>query len=371
MRNDAHISTAQTIVVLGGWLVKEKGKWRTTRLVEKHITHALGDRLRVVAAAKLYTQFEKKLGTVVWVSGGQGRLATARAPAVASVIKIELEKLGIPSHAIETEEHSSNTLEQLRALSVFLRRRPMRRVKLISNRYHLPRIQAMIVHFPVLKRLKDLLQNGTLALVAAEEVLRSERKWRTLIKSAYASKAMKKRIVSEKKGILEIQAGTYTYDSDGDRVIVLRKATLHDARFLYDLRNEEAVRQASFSTDLISWEHHARWFQNKLAGNDSVIFVAEIDGAPAGQVRFDFREDGEADSNVAISRMYRGQGYGSRIVKSASEYFFTAFPKMRKIHAFIRPTNETSLKVFAGAGYRRVGKRRVKGEPCVEMTLEI
>lgn len=370
MRNNARISTAQTIVVLGGSLVKEKGKWRTTRFVEKHTAHALGDRLRVVAAAKLYTQFKKKLGMVVWVSGGQGRLATARAPAVASVIKVELEKLGIPSRAIETEEHSGNTLEQLRALSVFLRRRPMRSVQLISNRYHLPRIQAMIVHFPDLKRLKDLLQNGALALVSAEEVLLSERKWRTLIKSAYASKAMKQRIASEKKGILKIQAGTYAYGSDGDRIIVLRKATLHDARFLYGLRNEKAVREASFRTNPISWEDHTNWLRKKLAENDSVIFIVKIGKISAGQVRFDSRKNNTADINIALSRKCRGKGYGPKTIQSASKQFFAVSPSARGIRALIKEYNTSSCRAFEAAGYRRIGKRRIHGVPCVEMFLE-
>ncbi len=150
----------------------------------------------------------------------------------------------------------------------------------------------------------------------------------------------------------------------------LRKATEDDLRFLYNLRNEKAVRQASFSTSPIPFEQHARWFKKKLVGNDSVIFIVEIGGVPAGQVRFDVREDGGADGNIAISKNFRGKGYGTPIVKSASQHLFATFPKVHKIHVFIKPTNQASLKTFAKAGFRDIGSTIVKGEPCVELVLK-
>lgn len=370
MSNSLSKKNVGIIAVFGGWIVKEKGKWRTTNFKEADDSFALGDRLRVVAAARLYEQSKKANSKVaIWVSGGKGKLAKIPdAPTVASVIKNELETLGIPSVSIEMDEHSGTTYEQLYQLNrLFTKKKKSGDIALISNEYHLPRIRAMIEYAPDLQQLKEHLQNGSLAVVSAESVLSGNKEWKAVIKKAYQSTAMKKRIASENLGVTDIEQGTYTYGSGNDQIIAIRKAKPKDARFLFDLRNDDDVRRASFSTDPVSWEQHTRWFQKKLAGNDSVIFIVEIVGVSAGQVRFDMREDMEADINIAISRDFRGKGYGARMIKKASEQFFAAFPKIRKIHAFIKPTNEASLKTFARAGFRRIGNALVKGEQCVDM----
>lgn len=154
-----------------------------------------------------------------------------------------------------------------------------------------------------------------------------------------------------------------------DQEITLRRATARDARFLYNLRNEETVRKASFRTNPVSWEDHIQWLQKKLAGNDSVIFIVKIGDISIGQIRFDSRGDTSADINIAISKKYRGKGYGSKAIQSASKQFFAVSPSARGIRAHIKENNTSSCRAFEAAGYRRIGKRRVHGVPCVEMFL--
>lgn len=174
----------------------------------------------------------------------------------------------------------------------------------------------------------------------------------------------------DKKGVRDIQAGIYDYGSGGNQTVILRKAAVSDARFLYELRNEETVRQMSLSSDPFSFRNHREWLRKKLARGDSLMFIAEVDTIPIGQIRFEVSDDGEAKVSVSVCGEHRGKGYGSKIVKGASASFFGAFPKARIIHAFIKPANEPSLQVFAHSGYRRRGSAVVKGQSCVDMVLE-
>ena len=46
--------------------------------------------------------------------------------------------------------------------------------------------------------------------------------------------------------------------------IKLRRVNLNDLEFVFNLRNEEAVRLVSFSSDLIDLETHRKWFEKNL-----------------------------------------------------------------------------------------------------------
>lgn len=151
--------------------------------------------------------------------------------------------------------------------------------------------------------------------------------------------------------------------------IVLRKAMAGDAKFLFDLRNEDGVRRASFTSDPISWETHAQWFQKKLASGDSVLYIVEVGSVPIGQVRFDFERDESAEVSIAISEQYRGRGYGAKALVVASKSFLQEFSVIQRIDAYIKPDNAASVKSFGNAGYVLRGNAVMKSLPCVEMVL--
>ncbi|MDO8564872.1 MAG: GNAT family N-acetyltransferase [bacterium] len=155
---------------------------------------------------------------------------------------------------------------------------------------------------------------------------------------------------------------------DPKESVTLRKAVMADARFLYELRNEKAVKSASFSTEAFSFASHRQWFRKKLADRNSLIYIAKAGGASVGQVRFDARGK-SAEVSVAVGDAHRGLGYGSRMVRSASKRFFSEYSGAKKIHAYIKPENEASKKVFGKAGFRLAGSKTVKGTKCIDMVL--
>ncbi|MCI0565678.1 YdcF family protein, partial [bacterium] len=151
-----------TLFVLGGGLKKNPdGTWRTTYFDEEGDEYgSTGDYLRVKAAATL---FKKGFARLIIVSGSKGQLhIVSNAPTVASVLKKELVREGVPSDAIAEDHDSGTTYEQLKKITG---QKKEGRVGIISNRYHLPRIRAMIEHAPELSELKDA------KLISAEETL--------------------------------------------------------------------------------------------------------------------------------------------------------------------------------------------------------
>lgn len=205
----------RVIVVLGGGLMQTVYGWRTTNFDERDEFGVLGDSLRVHAGAVLYAEAKyEHQDALVLACGGRGQLKSLPdAPTVSSVIKKELVVLGVYEGDIRTEEQSGNTFEQLTEFQKMARAHQWGEAALVSNDYHLPRIQAFIECAPNLAPLRRRYQDGRLSLVSAERTLvaHDAKTWRRIIASAYASKAMQERRAIEREGVEEIRAGRYQF----------------------------------------------------------------------------------------------------------------------------------------------------------------
>ena len=142
--------------------------------------------------------------------------------------------------------------------------------------------------------------------------------------------------------------------------LFLRRATKDDSTFLFTLRNEETVRHFSLTTDPIDHAVHEKWFAKRLASADSVIFIAEVAGAPIAQVRFD-RAGREAEVSIAVVAAFRGKGYGTGIISEATKKCFDVFPDVGRVVAHINMDNAASEKSFTKAGYLSEGETEQNG----------
>ena len=149
--------------------------------------------------------------------------------------------------------------------------------------------------------------------------------------------------------------------------IKLKRANLNDLEFVFNLRNEEAVRLVSFSSDLIDLETHRKWFERKLAGNDCVLLIAEVDSQPVAQVRFDWLDGGDAEINIAVTEKFRGKGYGTDIIHKSSIKFLEEFSECARIFAYIKSDNIASIRSFTKAGYVFQKETEHRGQKCTEM----
>ena len=200
----------EAIFIFGGGLKNDSGRWRTTNFDEPGDNFgALGDRLRVVAASCLFQDFPNYL---VIASGGKGQLKDiAEAPTVASVLKQELIDLGVTADKIIEEDKSANTFEELQELKKIIIDNSLDKIVVISNDYHLPRVQAFIDQD---NQLRQWLAENRLSLQSAEEILMNNdpAQWQTMINKAYRSPVMKQRIKQEQAGVKAIKQGKYEPD---------------------------------------------------------------------------------------------------------------------------------------------------------------
>ncbi|MBI3126008.1 MAG: GNAT family N-acetyltransferase [Candidatus Tectomicrobia bacterium] len=142
--------------------------------------------------------------------------------------------------------------------------------------------------------------------------------------------------------------------------IRLRPAGPADSRLLWELRNEDSVRRASFHPKAIPIEEHERWFARKMGDARFRAFVAvDPAGKDVGYVRFDL--DGEeAEISVAIDKGERGKGYGLAAIRAGSERMLAEGPA-RRVIALVRRDNPASLAAFERAGYRAAGGKSLQG----------
>jgi UDP-2,4-diacetamido-2,4,6-trideoxy-beta-L-altropyranose hydrolase len=151
--------------------------------------------------------------------------------------------------------------------------------------------------------------------------------------------------------------------------IQLHPARLDDAVALWRLANEPQLRAMSFCEQPISWEDHLRWFEAKLADAQCLFLIAENDaGAAIAQVRFDMK-DQDATISLGVEAEQRGKGFGSVIVSQASHLLFEK-TEVNVIHAYLKPINMASRRVFEKSGYENVGVVPVKRQDSLHYILQ-
>ncbi|MEH1882882.1 UDP-2,4-diacetamido-2,4,6-trideoxy-beta-L-altropyranose hydrolase [Nostoc sp.] len=139
------------------------------------------------------------------------------------------------------------------------------------------------------------------------------------------------------------------------KLLKLRLACPEDCRLLWEWSNDLEVRDVSFSSELIPWEHHAQWFQSRLHSPNSIFYIGlDKNDVPIGQVRYELEGD-KAIISISIDRKFRHQGYGIYLINLGCKKLFLDSPTTI-IYAYIKPNNQTSIKVFLQAGFQNMGK---------------
>jgi RimJ/RimL family protein N-acetyltransferase len=133
-------------------------------------------------------------------------------------------------------------------------------------------------------------------------------------------------------------------------MITLRPAALDDETRLLAWRNDPATRASAFNEAEVSPEAHKTWLARKLADPACAIVVAEEEGEPVAQVRFERIEPDLAEIDIAVAPQARGRGVGRRVLRLAVGDARRVLGVTR-VRARVKPTNEASLKAFRAAGF--------------------
>lgn len=129
--------------------------------------------------------------------------------------------------------------------------------------------------------------------------------------------------------------------------VSLRAATLEDAALLRQWRNDPVTRTNSRNRGEISNDEHMAYLHAVLGNTERRLLIAELEGAPVGQVRLD-KKDSNAEISLTVAPEARGGGLSSWLLRAAE-------PLARELGvttllAEIHPDNQASIKAFKRAG---------------------
>lgn len=146
--------------------------------------------------------------------------------------------------------------------------------------------------------------------------------------------------------------------------VVLRPAAARDADRLLAWRNDPVTRRAAFQTGEVEREEHVAWLERRLADPRSELYIAESAGAAVGQVRLDREDDSTAVVSVTVAPEARGRGLAAPMLRALASATQLG---VRRLRAEVKPDNASSLRAFARAGYRELGR----DERSVVLELEL
>lgn len=207
----------EIIIILTGGIVGESKKdgaliYRFTKTNEGDAYGALWGESRILAAVELSKYFSNAKVLVTSIAKQQ-ELGVMRA------IQKKIGRILINRNRIIFENTSMNTVTQIGEAMKIVRKKQLKRIVFVTNEYHVPRAQAIFNSFELLepvdekaKMILSLVKHSSafVKFVAAEDILPyCDRKYIKIISDFKRTPAYKKRLQSEKKGILLLESGQY------------------------------------------------------------------------------------------------------------------------------------------------------------------
>jgi RimJ/RimL family protein N-acetyltransferase len=145
--------------------------------------------------------------------------------------------------------------------------------------------------------------------------------------------------------------------------LTVRRVSRADAARLWEWRNDEVVRENSFSTAAIPGEDHERWLAARLASPGTAIYIVEDADGPVAQVRYEREGDDDATVSISVAAEARGRGYG-RAALTETLPAACADLGVRRVIALVKTDNVPSQRAFEAAGFVRDGVDTERGVPC-------
>lgn len=199
------------IIVLSAGIKQDaNGRWVSTELTAADDAQsAPGGILRILATAVLARQYPQ---VPIVPSGGKGfnvpKDAPETRPLLCEIMRDELVEAGVAAERIMLEGQSNTTYQQLQKLSDMSSQRGWRHVLIVTSRYHIDRLSAMIkVKFHEWSEASDV------QIIAAEDVLirHDAAQWESLLRTEYEAAYMQARQGRERAGTAQIYAGSYQF----------------------------------------------------------------------------------------------------------------------------------------------------------------
>ncbi|MGF1933568.1 MAG: UDP-2,4-diacetamido-2,4,6-trideoxy-beta-L-altropyranose hydrolase [Nostoc sp. ChiQUE02] len=199
--------------------------------------------------------------------------------------------------------------------------------------------------------------------------------WHQDVSAAEIASAVAHLLIAAHTRVEMTRRGQELVDAEGSKRVLrhleaklfkLRLVCQEDCRLLWEWSNDPEVRAVSFSTKPIAWENHVQWFQSRLDSFHYIIYIiVDINNLPVGMIRYEL-EGKEAIIAITIDQKFRHQGYGSNFIELGSEEISKSL-NILSIHAYIKPSNEISIKAFSRAGFHNIGITKLRGHEAAHL----
>jgi perosamine synthetase len=139
-------------------------------------------------------------------------------------------------------------------------------------------------------------------------------------------------------------------EQEANAQLVLRTATIADARMIFEWRNMPEIVALGKSQRAVGWEEHSNWFQSALKDDQHLLLIVQLAKQPIGQVRFDYVRPRSCEVSIYLLPGYTGRGLGVLALRCAC---LEAFARLgvENILATIREDNQRSISAFQKAGF--------------------
>jgi UDP-2,4-diacetamido-2,4,6-trideoxy-beta-L-altropyranose hydrolase len=153
-------------------------------------------------------------------------------------------------------------------------------------------------------------------------------------------------------------------------ILNFKKADNEDAELIYNWANDPEVRSNAVNKEPIIYKNHLIWFNKKLKSDETIIFIAYLEGIPIGQVRFD-KNQTDWQIDYLIDLKYRGKGLGKEIVLEGMKLMKELFNTNLKFTAFVKATNIASIKVFKKLDYVQLSNSIIEDSEYCNFSISI
>jgi UDP-2,4-diacetamido-2,4,6-trideoxy-beta-L-altropyranose hydrolase len=133
--------------------------------------------------------------------------------------------------------------------------------------------------------------------------------------------------------------------------IEMRMANADDSAKLFEWRNHPSIRSVSRNTEPITWENHQKWFDSVISSKDRLLLIGQKDETAVGVVRFD-KQEGDAEVSIYLVPDASHSGQGRNLLMSAEQWLKVNRHEIKNIRASVLDGNESSQRMFLGAGYQ-------------------
>ena len=134
---------------------------------------------------------------------------------------------------------------------------------------------------------------------------------------------------------------------------LISEAKSIDSKFIWELRNQNSIREMMLDTKFIDWETHQDWFLNMLFNDNSYLYIGFYKNKPVAMVRFDLSENFKQayEISIAVKTKFQGIGIAKKLLQESIKILAYKLTKGFRIISIVKKKNRKSIRFFESYGF--------------------